>query len=355
MQASLGSLLAAAEAQRSLAATQQYPSPATSMKTCVIPGTDLTVTRIAYGCSSLVEWNRQPVGEAEVAKAVHIVKAAFDNGITFFDMANSYAFHRTEIAFGRVLRQSPGLRGKIVIQSKCGVVTGDERQLGGVFRVESSRKHIVSNVDDSLQRLGVEHLDILLLHWPDLLVRPQEVAEAFDELERDGKVRHFGVSNHTPGQIDLLKKSVKQPLVVNQIPLSLENSYLMAGGLAWLWNGAEGLQDYTTLAATVDYCRANDIQIQAYSPLRGRLLNPPADASPQIKRTAALLVELAQQKNTNPSAVALAWLLHHPAGIVPVVGSTNPEHVAENCAADRVTLTNEEWYTLLISTLKQTP
>ena len=355
MQASLGGLVAVADAQGPHAAGKQYASSSTSMKTCVIPRTDLTVTRIAYGCSSIVDWNRQPLSETEVTKAARIVNAAFDNGITFFDLANSYAFHKTEAAFGRVLRQSPGLRHKIIIQSKCGILLGDVEQLGGMLRNDHSRGRILSDVDDSLQRLGVDHLDILLLHWPDILVRPQEVAQAFDQLERDGKVRYFGVSNHTPSQIELLKTAVRQPLVINQIPLSLEASYLLAGGMAWLWNAAHGLQDYTTLPATVDYCRANDIQIQAYSPLRGNLLNPPADASPETRRAAAMLVELAQQKSTNPSAVALAWLLHHPAGIVPIVGSTNPEHLIENCAADGVTLTDEEWYTLLISTLKLTP
>lgn len=324
-------------------------------KTYTIPQTDLTVSRLAYGCALLAGWNRQPLCNDDVATAIRLVNTALEQGITFFDLANYYGFRKSEVVFGEVLKQSPGLRHKIVIQSKCGVLIGADTQLGGAFRPDCSGHRLVSFVEDSLQRLGVEYLDILLIHWPDILARPQEIAQAFDTLKRGGKVRYFGVSNHTASQIELLRTSVAEPLVVNQIPLSLQAAHLIAGGLPKLWNVPRDLQDYTAIAAALDYCRANNIQVQAYSPLRGHLLNPPPDAPPEARRASRLLAELAAQKNTNSSAIALAWLLHHPAAIVPIVGSTNPEHLIDNCAADRVCLTRQEWYDLLISTLKLEP
>lgn len=325
------------------------------MKTYRIPLSDLTVSRIAYGCALLAAWDRRPLQADEVVKATRLVHTAYDHGITFFDLANYYSFHKAEIAFGQVLKLSPGLRHRIVIQSKCGVIIGDDTRPDGWFFPDCSETHIVSAVEDSLRRLGADYLDILLLHWPDILVRPQEVAAALEKLKRSGKVRHFGVSNHTVSQIERLRKAVEEPLVINQIHLSLGTSYLIAGGLAKLWNAARGMEDYTQLAATLDYCCANDMQVQAYSPLRGSLLKPPPEAAPEIKTAAAALAELAVKKGTNASAVALAWLLHHPAGIVPIVGSTTPEHLIENCAADTVSLTHEEWYRLLLSTLRTAP
>jgi len=319
-----------------------------------IPRTDLAVSRLGYGCASLVDWDRQPLSADRLTKAESLVKTAYDNGITFFDLADNYAFHNAEIAFGKILRRSPDLRRRIVIQSKCGIVNGDENQVGGTFRVDLSGEHIVRAVEGSLDRLGVDHLDILLLHWPDILIKPQEVASAFDDLHRSGKVRYFGVSNHTASQIEFLQRDVRQPLITNQIHLSLEHSRLIAGGLAQIWNQIpiQGIQDYTQLSSTIDYCRKQSIQLQAYSPLRGVLLDPSRESSAELQQAARLLADMATKQASNASAIALAWLMHHPASIIPIIGSTQPDHIIENCAADRVTLTNYEWYTLLISNLK---
>jgi predicted oxidoreductase len=325
----------AAEEARSAAPTAAKSAGA--MKTYKVPHTDLVVTRLAYGCAMIgLDWHSPDF----VAKSVATITTACDQGITFFDTADVYGHGKAETALGEVLKASPGLRHKIVIQSKCGVSEGGS--------LDSSREHITGAVESSLKRLGTEHLDILLIHWPDSLVQPEEVATAFDELQRAGKVRYFGVSNHSPYQIELLQKSVRQPLATNQIQLGLAHWYTEAGSSKGAeTHGDEGVR-------TLDYCRVHDIQVQAYSPLRAgnirkppNLLNPGDDATPEVKKAAQALQEVANAHSTTPAAVMLAWLLRHPANIVPIIGATKPEHVIDNCAADGVELSRGEWYSLL--------
>jgi predicted oxidoreductase len=321
------------------------------MKTCRIPHTDLVVSRICYGCASLGRWDRSAVSSDDIAGAARVIGAARDNGITFFDLADIYAFGKAETLLGEVLRQSPGLREQLVIQSKCGQRFADGWKFGDPVRADLSHAHIVAAVEGSLGRLRTDRLDILLLHLPDALVQPEEVAQAFDELQRSGKVRHFGVSNHSAAQIELLQRSVRQPIVVNQIHLGLAHPYALVEGMEFTLQQAKGIfldRGYTGIAGagTFEYCRLHDIQVQAWSPLRGELLNPTPKASPELVRTARLLAELAQRKSTTPAAVGLAWLLRHPAGILPITGAVNAQHIAENCAADRVNLSADEWYDL---------
>jgi predicted oxidoreductase len=234
------------------------------------------------------------------------------------------------------------MRHEIVIQSKC----GDRFQEAGT--VDNSPGHIVSSVEGSLKRLGIDHLDILLLHWPDSLVQPQEVAEAFYKLKRSGKVRYFGVSNHSPNQFELLQKYVQEPLITNQIQLGLMHWDVIPGGFkASLTHADEGV-------ATLDYCSLHDIWVQAYSPLKSDnfanppdLLNPTKEATPEVKEARQLLTDLAKKYDATPAAIMLAWLLRHPAKITTIIGSTKAEHVEEGCAADRIELTRGEWYALL--------
>ena len=353
IQTGASSLFAATATRIDQAADRATDTPLQrGMSTYGIPRTNLVISRIAYGCATITSWDRNPIKEDDVVKAGRLINTAYDAGINFFDLADHYGLYKAEVVFGEVLKQSPGLRHKIVVQSKCGIVVGTDAQPGGRFRPNSSGEHIVSSANDSLRRLRTDYLDLLLLHWPDILVKPEEVAKAFSELKHSGKVRHFGVSNYTGSQIALLSQSLEQPLVVNQLPLSLASSALLAGGLSQIWTDVQGAADYSEFSTTLDYCRAHNIQLQAYSPLRGSWLKPPPQASSALNNLAELLSQLAEKKSTNPSAIALAWLLHHPAGIVPIIGSTNPDHLIENCAADRVTLTNEEWYLVLISALK---
>jgi predicted oxidoreductase len=347
------------------------------MKTYRIPHTDLTVSRIAYGCGVLghstskqhlgrdgaqisalfAQWKTEPLSSSAVAHATRMVNAACDHGITFFDHADIYnLFGKSVEAFGAALKQSPGLREKIVIQSKCGIRFAEgflRPRLDDPHRTDFSREHIVRPVETSLERLGTDRLDIFLLHRPDALMEPEEVADAFDALHRSGKVRYFGVSNHTAGQIELLKRYLHQPLVVNQLHVGLAHSYLIADGLEANRQSCTRITEgYTEVAGTLDYCRLNDIQIQAWSPLKGdndslELLRPKDDAAPKVKQAARELAEIAARRGVQSSAVALAWLLRHPARIVPIIGTTSVQHLHEACVSDDITLSREEWYTLL--------
>ena len=324
------------------------------LKTYAIPHTDLQVSRIAYGCASLAGWNKDPIRREDIARASAIVEVALDNGMTLFDHADLYGFGKAEELFGKVLQKNSGLRDRLVIQSKCGQVFTDAG-FEGPIRINLSHEHIVRSVEGSLQRLGTDRLDILLLHVADSLVQPEEVASAFETLHGSGKVRNFGVSNHNAAQIQLLKKHVRQPIVINQVRVSLGHPQLLTDGMEFalaLTRPDQHDGGYSALAGsgTLDYCRMNDIQIQAWSPLRGGLLNGPENAAAEFKVAAQLLADMARNKQTTVSAVALAWLLRHPAGIVPIIGSANAKHITECCEADRVELTGAEWYDLLAAT-----
>jgi predicted oxidoreductase len=329
-----------AEENTPSAAATGTPKPDGPLKTYTVPHTDLLVTRLCYGNAMI---GVDSSGPDFIAQTVTVMRAAYEQGITFFDTADIYGQGKSELALGQLLKDIPGSRRKLVIQSKCSIREG--------MVIDSSREHITSAVEGSLKRLGTDYLDILLLHWPDSLIEPGEVAAAFDELHRAGKVRHFGVSNYSPYQIELLRKHVRRPLVANQIQLGLAHWYTDPGASkAAITHGAEGV-------TTLDYCRLQDIQVQAYSPLKGanigkppNLLNPPADATPEVRKAADALQEVARSHGTSTAAIMLAWLLHHPAGIVPIIGATRVEHVVDNCAADRVELTRAEWYSLLRTT-----
>jgi len=315
------------------------PSSARTMKQYKIPRTDLTISRIAYGCAMLgLDWNSPDF----VARTKPLIRTAYEQGINFFDLADVYGYGKAEVALGEVLRESPHLRSNMVIQSKCGDTFADGSS------VNNSRVHIIESAEGSLKRLGTDHLDVLLLHWPDSLVEPEEVAEAFDQLRRSGKVRHFGVSNHGAAQIELLRKYLPMPLVANQIQLGLAHWYVIPQGFKGaLTHGTEGV-------TVLDYCLLSDIQVQAYSPLRAdnilkspNLLNPSPDAPPEVKRAAETLASIATRRGASTSAIMLAWLLRHPAQIVPIIGATRPEHVVESCGADSIELSRQEWYSLL--------
>jgi predicted oxidoreductase len=201
-------------------------------------------------------------------------------------------------------------------------------------------------VEGSLRRLNTSHLDVLLLHRPDALVEPEEVAKAFAELQRNGKVRYFGVSNHTAAQIALLQKHLDQPLVINQVELNLLHAHLINDGIV---ANQEGDQ-YTAAAGTLEYCRLHNMMIQAWSPVAGgKLIDPPPEAEERVRNTVERVAELAKDKDTSKEAIVLAWLLRHPARIQPIVGTTNPNRLVASCLADRLDLGREEWYALFVA------
>ena len=315
------------------------------MKTYRIPNTDLDASVIGYGCMTIGgRWDGSSLTSDERAKATHAVMTAFENGITLFDHADIYCRGKSETVFGEILRQHPSMREKIILQSKCGIRMKDDPHAGDPFRYDFSRDHIIRSVEGSLRRLQTDRLDILLLHRPDPLVEPEEVTSAFQELEKTGKVRYFGVSNHTAQQIALLQSVIKQRIIINQVELNLLHSSLIADGVVANTNDVR----YTASAGTLDYCRQQKILIQAWAPLAGgKLTNPAHQAEDRIHHAASLITGMAGEKQTSKEAILLAWLLKHPAQIQPIIGTTVPERITNSILATEVNLTRVEWYELL--------
>jgi predicted oxidoreductase len=317
------------------------------MKTYRIPNTPLEVTRIAYGCMGIGGgWAPGTLTERTKKDALAAVRAALDAGINFFDHADMYGRGRCEEAFSEIWQERPGLRERIVLQTKCGIRFEDDPVPGGVRRYDFSREHILHSVEGSLRRLKTDYIDILLLHRPDALAQPEEIASAFDSLGSSGKVRHFGVSNHSALQIDLLRRAVRQPIVANQLELNLvHNQLITAGTVVNQDEPARAIHGEGTL----EYCRLHDIAIQAWSPVAHGALAKAAvgQGDEKMRGAAAAANALAEKKGVGLDALLLAWLLRHPAGIQPIIGTTKPDRIREACAADDVLLTREEWYALL--------
>jgi len=294
----------------------------------------LRASRLAYGCWRLAgTWDpREVTAEAE-ARGRAAVMAAVEAGYTLFDHADIYCHGVCESLFGRVLAGVPGLRERLLIATKCGIRRAGD-PAGAPVRYDFSAGHIEASCEGSLKRLGVETIDLYLLHRPDYLMEPEEVARAFDRLRRAGKVREFGVSNFQPWQVDLLRRACPMPLVANQVEVSLAH-------LAPLEDG------------TLGQCQAEGMTPMGWSPLAGGQLGDGARRllpSQEGYRTDRLKQELdavAGERGATRTQVALAWLMRHPAGIMPVVGSTDPARIREAAAAVELKLSREEWYRLL--------
>lgn len=316
------------------------------MEKLLIPNTDLRVSRLCAGSMGLGGgW------EAGVAltpeherQAREFLDAALELGINFFDHANIYGRSRAETVFGRVLREHPGLREQIVIQSKCGIRWEDDPP-GTPQRYDFSAEHILASVDGILERLGTDYLDILLLHRPDVLWEGEEIARAFDALKRTGKVRYFGVSNQNRFQMEYLQSFLPDPLVANQLQMSLLHHGFAEVSISFN-QASPGYPD--GWEGVLEYCRLKGVGLQAWSPLdRGALTGGDLSRLSESGRKAAGLVQaLAQARGVPAEAVALAWLLKHPARIVPVLGTTRPERLRACARALEVNLTREEWYAL---------
>ena len=270
-----------------------------------------------------------------------LVGAARDAGIDFFDHADIYGsdLHGCEQRFADAMRLTPAQRAEITLQTKCGIVRD-----GPYF--DFSYEHIVSSVEGSLRALDTDYIDILLLHRPDALVEPEEVARAFDELEASGKVRAFGVSNHTPRQIDLLKSAVTQPLVANQLQLSITHAPIVVQGLASNMQGVEQavVQDG---GGILDYCRLHDITVQAWSPFQSGFFSGVFLGSPDYPELNAVIDRLAAAYDVPAIAIATAWITRHPANMQVVLGTTSPERVAGAVLGSDIPLTRAEWYELV--------
>jgi len=311
------------------------------VKRYLLPHSELPVSRIAYGCMQLSRaWDATEITAAEISSTHRLVDTALEQGINLFDHADIYACGKSELLFGEALRQRPGLRTSIVLQSKCGIRFAGDPEAGSPARYDFSRGHLVRSVEGILKRLDTDYLDLLLLHRPDPLMEPAEVAHAFDHLHASGKVLHFGVSNHGATQISLLQEHLEQPLVVNQVELSLLHHQLVSDGILFNQAGDTGA------GRTLDYCREYGILVQAWSPLAGGRLFAEKLAA-ELAPAAGLVTQLAAAKEVSPEAILLAWLLRHPAGIQPIVGTSSPERLIASCQADAIELSREEWYALL--------
>ncbi|ROS23943.1 aldo/keto reductase family oxidoreductase [Cellulomonas sp. PhB150] len=301
------------------------------MKTFTLAGTDITVPNVVLGLMRIGDKS-----DDEVRELVH---AGRDAGIDFVDHADVYGdeLHACERRFAEAMRLSPAERDAITIQTKCGIVPAD-----GTF--DFSYEHIVESVEGSLAALGTDRIDILLLHRPDALVEPEEVARAFDELEAAGKVRAFGVSNQTPGQIELLRKFVRQPIVANQLQLSITHAPMIAQGVAvnMLGEGQSIDRDH----GIVDYCRLHDITIQAWSPFQAGFFTGVFLGSKDYPELNAVIDRLAATYDVPPIAIATAWITRHPANMQVVLGTTNPERVSGAALGSELPLTRPEWYEL---------
>ncbi len=315
------------------------------MQTIPLPHTALKGSRLILGCMGLGGgWDPKTVLTKDHEKQARtFLEAGLELGANFYDHANIYAHGRAETVFGRVLKEKVGLRDRLILQSKVGIRWKDQPE-GTPQRFDFSRQHILEATEAVLQRLGTEYLDILLLHRPDALWRPEEVAEAFALLKAQGKVRYFGVSNQNRFQMEYLQSFLPDPLVANQLQLSLLHSGFVENGISFNQHSPQYPDGWE---GTMEYCRMKNVALQAWSPLDRGILTGELKGQPEnVVATAALVKKFAQQHDTTPEAIHLAWLLKHPAGIQPVLGTSQPERLKACARALDVDLTREEWYLL---------
>ncbi|MGN1099325.1 MAG: aldo/keto reductase family oxidoreductase [Christensenellales bacterium] len=287
-------------------------------------GGRVSSSAISLGCMRMAGLSEKRVDE--------IINCALDNGIDFFDHADIYGGGESERLFGAYLKRHNGAREKMLIQTKCAIREG---------QYDFSKEHIVRSVEGSLSRLGVEYVDFLLLHRPDTLMEPDEVAEAFDALESSGKVRNFGVSNHNHMQIELLKTAVKQPITVNQLQFSVTEAGMVTSGMnVNMKNEESGMHD----GGILEYSRINKMTIQAWSPFQYGFFKGTFVDNPDFPVLNAKLAEIGEKYGLTKTGVAAAWILRHPADMQLIAGTMNPDHLTDICKAADVVLTRSEWY-----------
>jgi predicted oxidoreductase len=307
------------------------------MQTISFGNTPLNTSRLAYGCWRIAgSWERDKVTAETRQAGRQAIATAYDAGYTLFDTANIYCGGETEHILGAALREISGMREKIVIVTKCGVRFAGDPDPKAPSRYDFSAGHILESCNSSLRRLGIDMIDVYLLHRPDFLCDPAEVAGAFSKLQAAGKVRYFGISNFRPSLVSALKTACPMPLIAHQIEISLANLTAFTDG-------------------TLDQCLQEKMTPMAWSPLAGGLIGAgacrllPAQESYKPARFLPTLDEIAKDHGVCRTVVALSWLLKHPSQMVPVVGTTKPERIRELARATDIELSREEWYRLLIA------
>lgn len=295
------------------------------MKKINLGSSGLIASEISLGCMRICGLTQKEADE--------LIDTAINEEISLFDHADIYGDGKSEEMFGKAIR-SASMREKMIIQTKCAIHDG-------LF--DFSKDHILKSVDKSLQRLNQEYVDILLLHRPDTLFEPEEVAEAFATLKSSGKVKYFGVSNQSPMQIELLQKYTEQRLIINQLQFSLTNTTMLDCGFnVNMQNAASVAHDGSVL----EYCRLKDITIQPWSPFQYGFFEGVFIGSERFPELNKKLDELAEKYNVTSSAIAIAWILRHPAKMQPIVGTTNKKRLSDICKASDTELSRAEWYEL---------
>ncbi len=295
----------------------------------------IKASEIALGCMRIAD---KPV--KEVAELINI---ALDEGINFFDHADVYGRGKCEEIFAEATGMNSNIREKFIIQTKCGIRRG---------YYDFSKEHILEAVDGSLKRLNTDYIDILLLHRPDTLMEPEEIAEAFSILHSSGKVRNFGVSNFHPLQIELVSKYLNQRIIVNQLQLSIAHTGMIDFGFNVNMKVDQAINRD---GGILEYCRVKDITIQAWSPFQYGFFEGTFMGNSKFQELNDKIEEIAREKGISNIAVPIAWILRHPARIQPIVGTTNLSRLKDICKASGVELTREEWYELYLSAGNKLP
>lgn len=279
---------------------------------------------IGLGCMRMAALSRQD--------AARLIRSALDRGINFFDHADIYGDGGSEEVFRDAVREASIPRNELILQSKCGIRDG---------YWDFSAEHIIASAEGSLARLGTDRLDLFLLHRPDALMEPEEVAAAFSALLDAGKVRRFGVSNFGPSRLELLQAALPMKLEVNQLQFSAASPGLVRAGMNVNMENDAGIDRD---GGILDYCRLRGIAVQAWSPLQYGFFGGTFIGSPRYPELNAVLDRIASERRASPAAVAVAWILRHPANIMPIVGTTNPGRLSDLCEAARIELSRKEWY-----------
>ncbi len=305
------------------------------MKYIQICNTDLKASRIALGCMRLHTLNP--------SQADTLIQTAVELGINFFDHADIYGGGKSEEIFSKILKDHPGFREKMILQSKCGITQG---------YYDFSKEHILSSVDGILKRLGTDYLDVLLLHRPDLLMEPEEVSFAFDKLKSSGKVRYFGVSNQNPSTIRLLSRYLNQNLVINQVQFGLAHTAMLDTTVN---TNMQNIGAVNRDGGILEYCRLHDMTVQAWSPFQYGLFEGNYLKEEKYAPLQQQMKQLADAKGVRENAIGIAWILRHPAHIQAIAGTMDPEHLKQMSKAADVSLSRAEWYSLYKAAGNQLP
>ena len=295
----------------------------------------LSGSEIALGCMRIADMT-----DAQVAD---LLAAALENGINFFDHADIYGGGESESVFARAVAKLGCVRDSLVIQTKCGIRKGF---------YDFSKEHILTSVENSLRRLNTDYVDALVLHRPDVLMHPEEVAEAFHELKVSGKVRFFGVSNFRPTQIELLQSAVPDRLIINQMQFGVAHTGMIDSGINVNTLNAEAVDRD---GSVLEYCQLKKITVQTWSPFQYGAFQGVYWSSPHYEELTSVIEALAKEKGVSAAAVAIAWILRHPAKMQVIVGTTNSKRLADMSTASGLLLSREEWYKIYLASGKPLP